>query len=178
MMVMSSTLRAAALGLACASLILLHPAPALAPAAAKPPARHARRVNRFTSLTGAWSGVYRYPADHPGEPVPFNARLEQNGEALAGQIDEPNTYAHPAAARLYATVSGVCNGLALSFVKQMDGTGGVTHSIYYEGTADAGLTRIDGIWRLSDGCSGAFFMERSGVEAEAAETRSATASGS
>jgi hypothetical protein len=176
-MVMSSTLRAAALGLTCASLILMHPAPALAAASAKPPARHARRINRFTSLTGAWSGVYRYPAGQPGDPVPFNARLEQNGDALTGQIDEPNTYAHPAAARLYATVAGVRNGLELSFVKQMDGTGGVTHSIFYEGTADSGLTRIDGIWRLSEGCSGTFFMERSGLEAEAAEARSTAASG-
>jgi hypothetical protein len=171
-------LRLAFVGLACASLLAIDPSPALAVFAAKAPARHARRVKKFTSLTGAWSGVYRYPSSYAGvDAVPFNARLEETGETFTGEIDEPNTYAHPAAPRLYATVSGERKGLDLSFVKKMDGTGGVIHSIYYEGAADADLTRIDGTWRVADGFSGTFFMERAGVEAEAAAERSASATG-
>lgn len=164
-----------AVALACASLLLLEHDPATA-AGTKPQTRHARRVNKFTSLSGLWAGIYRYSSGYPaGAPVPFNARLQESGETLTGEIDEPNTYAHPAAKRLYATLTGARTGLDLSFVKKMDGTGGVTHSIFYEGKADEGLTRIDGVWRVSEGCSGTFTMQRSGVEAEAAEMRSASA---
>lgn len=170
--------RAAALALACASVLLFGHDPALAAANGKPLVRHARRVNKFTSLSGLWSGVYRYSAGYPGSaPVPFNARIEECGEAITGEIDEPNTYAHPAAKRLYATVAGTRAGLNVSFIKKMDGTGGVTHSIFYEVEADSGLTRIDGGWRVSEGCYGTFTMERAGVEAEAAETRAASAQG-
>lgn len=170
--------RAAALALACAALLLIPHDPSLAAAGMKPQARHARRVNRFTSLSGLWTGVYRYASGFPaGGPVPFNARLEESGEAISGQIDEPNTYAHPAAKRLYATLTGARAGLDLTFIKKMDGTGGVTHSIYYEGAADSGLTRIEGAWRVSERCSGTFSMERAGVEAEAAEMRYASTHG-
>lgn len=176
-MLRTPALRLAVTGLVCASIIALERDPALAAAPAKAPARHARRVNKFTSLTGAWTGVYRYPATHAGvDAVPFNARLDEKGDAFTGEIDEPNTYAHPAAPRLYALVTGSRTGLDLSFIKKMDGTGGVTHSIYYEGKADAELTRIDGIWRLSEGFSGTFFMERAGVAAEVAATSAASAS--
>lgn len=174
-MTSAPALRLAAAGLFCVSVIAFDQ-PALAAAAAKPPVRVARRVKRFTSLTGVWSGVYRYPSRYAGvDSVPFNARLNQSGDTFTGMIDEPNTYAHPAAPRLYATVNGTRTGLDISFVKKMDGTGGVTHSIYYEGVADADLTRITGTWRVHEGFSGTFVMERAGVEAEAQAATSAQA---
>lgn len=171
-------LRLAFVGLACASLLAIDPSPALAVFAAKAPARHARRVKKFTSLTGAWTGVYRYPSTFAGvDAVPFNARLDETGDSFTGEIDEPNTYAHPAAPRLYATVSGARAGLDVSFVKKMDGTGGVAHSIYYEGVADPELTRINGVWRVHENFSGSFLMERAGVEAEAEAAAAAGAQG-
>lgn len=167
-------LASAALVLAAASLLAADdalPAPAAARALA------GRRVKRFSSLTGAWTGVYRYSGARGAESVPFNARLEESGESFTGDIDEPNTYADPAAPRLYAAVNGTRRNLEVSFVKTMDGTGGVTHSIHYTGAADPDLSHIDGVWRLASGYSGTFFMERAGVEAEAAVERSASATG-
>jgi hypothetical protein len=165
-----------AAGLALASTITLHHQ-ALPAAPAKAPARHARRVKRHTSLTGVWSGAYRYPAPLDGvDQVPFNARLEEVGASFSGDIDEPNTYAHPSAPRLFSQVTGVRTGLDVRFTKQMDGTGGASHAIFYEGTADSDLSRIDGAWRV-DGLTGTFFMERAGVEAEEAASRAASATG-
>jgi hypothetical protein len=136
--------------------------------------RLARRVNRFSSLTGAWSGAYAYPLSYGALPVPFNARIEETAGSFTGDIDEPNTYADPSAPRLFASIAGTRNGLEVIFTKTMDGTGGVAHSIYYQGTADADLSRIDGTWRVANGFSGAFHMERAGVEAEAAASRAAS----
>lgn len=148
---------------------------ALARVGASAPMRTARRIKRFTSLTGLWSGSYRYSNGFMG-PVPFNARIEESGEHFSGEIDEPNTYADPSAPRLFATIDGSRHGTELNFVKTMDGTGGASHAIFYEGVVDGEFTRIDGAWTV-EGLSGTFFMERAGVEAEAAEQRSAGATG-
>jgi hypothetical protein len=175
----AARLRLSAAGLLLVAALASHHEAALAAAFASPPARHARRIKRHTSLTGVWSGAYRYPSPFNGvDQVPFNARLEEIGASFSGDIDEPNTYAHPSAPRLYAQVTGVRSGLDVRFTKQMDGTGGAAHAIAYEGTADPDLNRIDGAWRL-DGLTGTFFMERAGVEveAEAAASRAASATG-
>lgn len=82
----------------------------------------------FSSLTGYWAGGYAYPIGK--EPaVPFNATLEDRDGALIGEIDEPNTFADPAAARLFADLIGTRAGLDVRFVKSMDGTGGARHDI-------------------------------------------------
>src|SRR5262245_53041785 len=173
----AAPLRIGAAGLLLVSAIALHHDIAPAAGVAPSPARHARRVKRNTSLTGVWTGAYRYPKPVNGvEQVPFNARLEEVAGSFSGDIDEPNTYAHPSAPRLFSQVNGVRSGLDVRFTKQMDGTGGAAHAIFYEGAVDADLSRIDGAWRV-DGLAGTFFMERAGVEAEEAATRAASATG-
>ncbi|MEJ0060536.1 MAG: hypothetical protein WDM79_13610 [Terricaulis sp.] len=153
-----------------------HHADALAAAFAKRPAALARRAGKFTSLTGAWSGEYVYPYPmHGVTRVPFNARLVEKGIDLTGDTDEPNTFAPSSAPRLFATIVGTRGGSAVEFVKTLDGTGGVSHAIHYAGTADSDLTRIEGTWHIPGNWSGTFMMERAGLEASAAVSRSASA---
>jgi hypothetical protein len=152
--------------------------PALARSFARAAVLSARRVGRFNSLTGAWSGEYRYPAPSGGVPsVPFNARIDESEGSLTGDIDEPNTFADPSAPRLFATMSGTRKGSAVSFVKTMDGTGGANHSIFYEGVVNSDFTRIEGRWSIPGSWGGSFFMERAGATAEEAAIRAESATG-
>jgi hypothetical protein len=113
----------------------------------------------FCNLTGYWSGAYSYPTS--GAPaVAFNATIEDRDGALVGEIDEPNTFADPAAARLFADLIGVRTGLQVRFVKSMDGTGGANHDIIYDGEASADFLRIDGTWSIPGNWSGGFWMAR------------------
>lgn len=114
----------------------------------------------FTNLTGHWIGIYHYVETAGIEPTPFNAVMEDQAGKLVGEIDEPNTYADPAAARLYADLFGVRQGLEVRFVKSMNGTGGACHDIVYEGQCSADFGRIDGRWTIPGHWSGAFEMVR------------------
>jgi hypothetical protein len=132
-----------------------------------------RRSGRFETLTGAWTGEYAYPVPLFGVTrVPFNARIEETGASFTGETDEPNTFADPAAPRLFAFLAGARQGVAVHFTKTLDGTGGVNHSILYEGAASADLSRIDGTWRIPGDWSGTFMMERAAALAEAGAMRS------
>ena len=136
-----------------------------------PPPRVLRARTRgrgSSSLAGAWSGEYAYAVFGRGERVPFNALLGETGGALSGSIDEPNTFGDPSAARLFAHVDGERAGTRVRFTKTYDGSGGQTHSVFYEGEANAALTRIDGVWRVS-WLRGTFFMERADAAVEIAE---------
>jgi hypothetical protein len=113
----------------------------------------------FTSLTGYWSGLYVYPRNRL-PPTPFNATLEDRDGQLIGETDEPNLFAERGAARLFADIIGTRAGLAVRFVKSMDGTGGANHDIVYEGTATADFMRIDGTWTIPGNWSGGFTMRR------------------
>jgi hypothetical protein len=135
--------------------------------------RSLRRVKKFDSLSGLWTGAYRYRWSR-GD-VPFNARLEESGETLTGEIDEPNTFGDPSSTRLFASVRGSRQGAQVSFIKRYDGSGGRSHTVGYEGSVNADFTRIEGGWSLA-GDSGAFFMERADAGAEAAASRAASAS--
>lgn len=132
-----------------------------------------RPRGRAHNLTGAWSGEYAYPYRLRRNPrrVPFNALLEDMDGSITGTIDEPNTFRRSSVARLFATVVGQRAGANVTFIKTMDGTGGATHSIHYEGVADAEFARIDGTWTIPGMWSGTFFMERAGAEAGAAIER-------
>jgi hypothetical protein len=142
---------------------------------AKPRAAHARRVKKHDSLTGLWTGAYRYRWSRgDADAVPFNARLEEAGDSVTGEIDEPNTFADPSAPRLSASVRGARQGMNVSFIKRYDGAAGQTHSVGYEGVVTPDFTRIDGQWSLP-GSSGVFFMERADAGAEAAVSRAASA---
>ncbi|KAF0175398.1 MAG: hypothetical protein IV086_06885 [Hyphomonadaceae bacterium] len=136
-----------------------------------------KKRGRSTSLTGAWSGEYVYPFKIPGNPmrVPFNADLDDVGGSITGSIDEPNTFAVEDVPRLFSNVVGARTGSRVEFIKTLDGTGGETHSILYEGDISADFDRIEGSWSIPGVWSGAFFMEREGAQVEAAIERAAKA---
>jgi len=111
------------------------------------------------SLTGAWSGAYRYPGDRFPETV-FEAVIEERGGAFTGSTKEPNILRPWLDAVITADIDGHRSGQNVSFTKIMDGSGGMRHAIIYEGLADAELTRIEGRWSIPREWSGSFFMVR------------------
>lgn len=124
---------------------------------------------RRSSLTGSWSGAYRYPGDAFPETV-FNAHIEEADGAFVGNIEEPNL-THPwMAAVNTAEIEGIRIGAAVTFTKFYQ-KGAYEHAVRYEGQADATLMRIDGAWIIPGVWSGTFFMVRDddGATAEAEE---------
>lgn len=122
---------------------------------------------RRSTLTGSWSGAYRYPRDAGPETV-FNAQIEEVGGALIGEIQEPNLFLDDTATVLMAEIEGVRTGASVVFTKFYRHNG-IRHAIRYEGLADEALLRIDGKWIIPRAWSGTFFMQRDddGAAAEA-----------
>ncbi len=123
-----------------------------------------------TSLTGSWSGAYRYPGDAFPETV-FSAHIEERDGAFFGTTQEPNLVDHMIAASvLEAEIEGVRAGRSVTFTKFYQGAAEVDFAVRYEGEADEALTRIEGCWTIPNDWSGAFFMTRDDDgQAEAAE---------
>ncbi|MGD9981615.1 MAG: hypothetical protein AB7H66_07850 [Hyphomonadaceae bacterium] len=125
-------------------------------------------TKRRSSLTGGWSGAYRYPAIARAETV-FNAQIEEVNGAFVGSTQEPNDFMPDAGAVLTADIEGVRDGGAVTFTKFYHHQG-IRHAIRYEGAADEALMRIEGKWIVPPGWSGTFFMVRDddgeAVEAE------------
>lgn len=121
-----------------------------------------------TTLSGAWSGAYRYAGDVMPETV-FNAQIEEVGGAFTGVTQEPNVLQLGPGAVVTGDIEGVRTGQSVIFTKFYNGSGGMNHAIRYEGEADAALTRIDGRWSIPRDISGTFFMVRDddGAEAQA-----------
>jgi hypothetical protein len=116
-------------------------------------------TKRRASLTGSWSGAFRYPGDAFPETV-FNAQIEESGGAFVGSTREPNTADPWLKARvLCADIEGVRSGLSITFTKFYDEDAALDFAIRYEGEADEALMRIDGIW-INPEWSGPFFMVR------------------
>ncbi len=130
---------------------------------------------RRASLTGSWSGAYRYPRDAFPETV-FNAQIEEVNGAFVGSIQEPNGFSPSLASVLLAEIEGVRTGATVIFSKFYNDAG-IMHAVRYEGAADANLTRIDGRWVIPNEWSGTFFMTRDddGAAAEAEEQAEACA---
>jgi hypothetical protein len=121
-------------------------------------------------LSGAWSGAYRYPADIAPETV-FEARIEERDGALQGTTQEPDIL--NGGGVVTADIEGMRHGDAVSFVKYMDGSGGMSHAIQYEGRVNGDFTRIEGVWSIPGDWSGTFFMQREDAGAEEALERAA-----
>lgn len=130
----------------------LQPAPVSAnePFAASAPMMQA-------SLSGEWQGEFWGPN---AQRTQFNAVIQEAGGVFSGSLSEPNTFAIGAGGALYANLSGAMqeNG-QIAFSKTYDGTGGVSHTVYYEGIVDQARTTITGTWRI-DSNSGEFRMQR------------------
>lgn len=131
---------------------------------------------RHSSLTGAWSGAFRYPGDAFPETV-FNAQIEESDGAFVGQTQQPNvTHPHVGPPVFTAEIQGVRTGLSLTFDKYYDPNVPDQYgafSVHYEGEADESLGRIEGVW--TNGWSGTFFMVRDDDGAEAAVSTEASA---
>jgi hypothetical protein len=135
-------------------------------------------TKRRSSLTGSWSGAFRYPLNAFPEIV-FNAQIEERDGAFFGETQQPNVERPwldiPV---LTATIDGVRSGVKITFSKFYDGEAAVDFAIRYEGEANDSLTRIDGVW-INPDWSGTFFMTRDddGAEAEAAIERAESETG-
>jgi hypothetical protein len=115
-------------------------------------------TKRRSSLTGSWSGAYRYGDNIDPETV-FNAQIEEVGGAFIGQTQEPNMFALAAGSLLTAEIEGVRDGGAVTFTKFYNNQG-IQHAIRYEGGVDDALMRIEGRWMITGSRSGTFFMVR------------------
>ena len=115
-------------------------------------------TRRRSTLTGAWSGAYRYPGDAFPETV-FSADIEEVGGAFVGSTQEPNHFSRSLATVLIAEIEGVRSGSAVAFSKFYNDAG-IRHAVRYEGAADEALMRIEGAWSIPGQWSGTFFMTR------------------
>lgn len=127
-------------------------------------------TKRRASLTGSWSGAYRYSSDVRGEVV-FNAQIEEVGGAFTGALQEPNAHGYASGSVVTSDIEGVRTGNSVVFTKFYDGSGGMFHAVRYQGTVDANLTRIDGKWSIPRDVTGTFFMVRDDTAEEAAVER-------
>lgn len=136
------------------------PAPAMLAGSGPAPGGFIRVQNVvLPEIGGTWEGTYYYP-DRKRPGVPFILELASKGTSISGKISEPNTFGDPGAKFLYAHVAGIIEGTKLRFVKTYDGTGGQSHSVYYEATLDPGTMTISGVWVISDRWSGQFRAAR------------------
>ena len=125
---------------------------------------------RRSSLTGSWSGAYRYP--NGGHETVFNAQIEETAGAFVGATQEPNEFLNTTDSVLHGEIDGYREGSAVRFTKFYNhGEEGARHSIRYEGSVDANLSRIEGRWIVSSAWSGTFFKTRDDLGEEAAVER-------
>ncbi len=94
-------------------------------------------------------------------PVYFFADLELSGQTLTGHIVEPNTFVDGPQTELHSVVRGVVgDDGTIAFLKQYDGSAGVTHTVAYEGHLDESRTRAEGHWEIRGQTGGTFVMAR------------------
>ena len=131
-------------------------------------------TKRRSSLTGSWSGAYRYPTNAFPEVV-FNAQIEERQGAFVGTIQQPNIELRRVKASLLsADIEGTRSGLSISFTKFYGPEAELDFAIRYEGEANEALTRIEGTW-TNPGWYGTFFMTRDDDGEEEAVEREAEA---
>jgi hypothetical protein len=109
------------------------------------------------NLTGIWNGLYTYS---DGRSTSFVATLIEAGGTLCGTTHEPSTL--PPAATLFANLTGLRRGSAVTFTKTYDAPDLMHRSpILYEGALNADATEIEGRWTIVSVWSGKFLMIRS-----------------
>ena len=116
----------------------------------------------LAGLSGTWTGAYFYST--PGQrPVEFVLILEVAGGACRGRTEEPNTFGHPSAPKLFANIQcSLTTGPGpprLAMRKVYDGTGGQSHGVDYVGELSADARSITGTWSLAS-ASGRFTLSR------------------
>lgn len=131
-------------------------------------------AKRRSSLTGSWSGAYRYPTTALPEVV-FNALIAEQNGAFVGTIQQPNIeLPHVNVSVLSADIEGTRSGLSVSFTKFYGPEAELNFAVRYEGQVNEALTRIEGIW-MNPTWHGSFFMTRDDDGSEEAAEREAEA---
>jgi hypothetical protein len=97
-----------------------------------------------------WQGQYFYPSGDKRSPVPFAMSLQVSGGALSGRTAEPATFGNGSSSQLFANLRGNVSGNRIAFTKTYDGTGGVSHSVQYQGTISPDGRSMSGNWSIGD----------------------------
>lgn len=112
-------------------------------------------MNDRRDLTGVWYG--RYTAEHPDvAPNSFIATLYEGGGQVSGTTSEPDPWNGDVRR---ADVSGRRGGAAVRFTKQYDGSGGLSHAVFYAGRINESGTEVIGSWMFEQ-YRGSFAMQR------------------
>jgi hypothetical protein len=101
------------------------------------------------NLSGVWEGTYGYASGSEGTPVSFSAHLCVHDGAISGKTVEPATFGDKSADELKANISGRYENGEFHFRKTYDGTGGVNHTVMYDGKLDG--TSLTGQWDINGG---------------------------
>jgi caspase domain-containing protein len=114
------------------------------------------------TIAGVWNGTYYYPnANNKQLPVNFIFLFEPGG--CGGRGEEMNTFGDKRVPKLFANLScadaTLHPGQTITIKKTYDGTGGVSHSVIYTGTASPDMRSISGQWAINN-TKGTFSMSR------------------
>jgi hypothetical protein len=110
------------------------------------------------NLTGRWEGGYVGANVQDANTLTVN--LVQNGATLSGGMVEVNTIGDTAKNLfLTSTIQGTVSNGNVVFVKQYDGSGGVSHAVRYSGKVTPNGRHIKGTYS-ADGATGQFEFAR------------------
>jgi hypothetical protein len=109
-------------------------------------------------LTGRWEGGYVGANSDDANTLTVN--LVQTGTRLSGGMVEVNAIGDVKRNLfLTSTIEGTVSGANVVFVKQYDGSGGVSHAVRYSGKVSANGRHIKGTYE-ADGATGEFEFAR------------------
>jgi hypothetical protein len=114
-------------------------------------------VAQTDQLDGAWRGAYI--SDNGVDINTFDVTFDQSGTTLNGTVLEVNIMGDSKTLFLTSTLAGKREGARVRFTKTYDGSGGVSHSVAYEGMIDATGRRIVGTYDAG-GSGGEFEIAR------------------
>lgn len=126
------------------------------------------------TISGSWTGRFDYDNITLGAPVSFDAVLTQTGNALRGEIVEPNTFRPEATDTLLAVLTGTRSGSSVRFIKTYTDFEETQHPVY-EGQVNSTATRITGRWHFPGlpGVKGTFLLARTAQAAARKTTKAA-----
>lgn len=111
------------------------------------------------SIIGEWQGLY--VSSGGGDANTFTLTFEGSPSSLTGSVVEFNSFGDRSLALfLTSDLYGVQDGRTVSFTKVYDGSGGVSHSVVYEGTLSGDGRRIQGTYYLNGAAAGQFELAR------------------
>ncbi|TKD51080.1 hypothetical protein [Sphingomonas baiyangensis] len=107
-------------------------------------------------LSGVWYGSYAAQSRAVIGNA-FIAHLTETAGGVGGAITERDIWRGSGIVR--ADVAGVRNGASVRFAKTYDGSGGMTHTVLYQGAVNDAGTEVAGSWTLGS-YGGSFVMTR------------------